>query len=120
MNSQTFKVRFALASWVKTSFLPPGTSAFIIAEASRKFKVLLTGKSNGKGKARQVIIDGNDNSGSESENKIYHFRNCIRYLHLEMPTQREKVLPELAECNRGEMEVLLDKLLIEKGAIDIS
>jgi hypothetical protein len=39
----------------------------------------------------------------------YHLRNFIRYLHLEKLTQREKVLPELAERNRGEMEVLLDK-----------
>jgi len=39
----------------------------------------------------------------------YHLRNFIRYLHLENPTQREKVLPELAERNRGEMEALLDK-----------
>lgn len=39
----------------------------------------------------------------------YHLRNFIRYLHLEKPTQREKVLPELVERNRGEMEVLLNK-----------
>jgi hypothetical protein len=39
----------------------------------------------------------------------YHLRNFIRYLHLEKPTQRGKVLPELAERNRGEMEILLDK-----------
>jgi hypothetical protein len=39
----------------------------------------------------------------------YHLRNFIRYLHLEKPTQRERVLPELAERNRGDMEILLDK-----------
>ena len=39
----------------------------------------------------------------------YHLGNFIRYLHLEKVVQREKVLPELAERNRGEMEVLLDK-----------
>jgi len=39
----------------------------------------------------------------------YHLQNFIRYLHLEKPTQRGKVLPELAERNRGELEVLLDK-----------
>jgi hypothetical protein len=33
----------------------------------------------------------------------YHLRSFIRYLHLEKLTQREKVLPELAECNREEM-----------------
>ena len=39
----------------------------------------------------------------------YHLHNFIRYLHLEKATQRGKVLPELAERNRGEMELLLDK-----------
>ena len=39
----------------------------------------------------------------------YHLSNFIRYLHLEKLVQREKVLPELAERNRGEMKVLLDK-----------
>lgn len=39
----------------------------------------------------------------------YHLRNFTRYLHLEKPTQRERVLPELAERNREEMEVLVDK-----------
>ena len=66
MNSQTFKARVALASWVNTPFLPPGTPASIIAEASRKSRALPTGKSNGKGKAKEVIVvDINDNSSSE-------------------------------------------------------
>jgi hypothetical protein len=39
----------------------------------------------------------------------YHLRNFIRYLHLEKPTQRGKMLLELAERNRGEMEVHLNK-----------
>ena len=67
MSSQTFKARVALASWVNTPFLPPGTPASIIAKASHKSKPLPAGKSNGKSKAREVIIvDDNDNSGSES------------------------------------------------------
>jgi hypothetical protein len=69
MSSQTFKARVALASWVNTPFLPPGTPASIIAEASRRSKARPAGKSNGKGKAREVIIvdeNGDSDSGSES------------------------------------------------------
>ena len=50
-----------------------------------------------------------ENFPLDSNRPRYHLRNFIRYLHLEKPTQREKVLPELAERNRGELEVLLDK-----------
>jgi hypothetical protein len=39
----------------------------------------------------------------------YHLRNFVRYLHLEKPQQRERVLPELAERNRGEMETIINK-----------
>jgi hypothetical protein len=39
----------------------------------------------------------------------YHLSNFTRYLHLEKPTQRERVLPELAERNREAMEVILNK-----------
>ena len=64
MNSQTFKARVALASWVNTPFLPSGTPASIIAEASRKSKTLPAGKSNGKGKALEVlVVDDSDSSG---------------------------------------------------------
>jgi hypothetical protein len=38
----------------------------------------------------------------------YHLRNFVRYLHLEKLQQREKMLPELAERNRGEMEALMN------------
>lgn len=39
----------------------------------------------------------------------YHLQNCVRYLHLEKAHQRERVLLELAERNRGEMELIMDK-----------
>jgi hypothetical protein len=39
----------------------------------------------------------------------YHLRNFVRYLHLEKPQQREKILPELVERNRGEMEAIMNK-----------
>lgn len=39
----------------------------------------------------------------------YHLRNFVRYLHLEKPQQREKLLPKLAERNRGEMEAAINK-----------
>jgi hypothetical protein len=52
-SSQTFKARVALASWINTPFLPPGTPASMIAEASRKSKA---GKSNRKGKGKEVVV----------------------------------------------------------------
>ena len=39
----------------------------------------------------------------------FHLRNFVRYLHLEKPQQRERLLPELAERNRGEMEAIINK-----------
>jgi hypothetical protein len=39
----------------------------------------------------------------------YHLQNFVRYLHLEKPQQRERMLPELAERNRGEMEAIANK-----------
>lgn len=39
----------------------------------------------------------------------HHLRNFVRYLHLEKPQQRERLLPELAERNRGEMEAVINK-----------
>ncbi|KAI9764136.1 MAG: hypothetical protein M1840_008696 [Geoglossum simile] len=39
----------------------------------------------------------------------YHLGNLIRYLHLEKPYQREKLIPELAERNRADMETRMDK-----------
>jgi hypothetical protein len=38
----------------------------------------------------------------------YHLRNLVRYLHLEKPQQRGKMLSELAERNRREMEVIIN------------
>jgi hypothetical protein len=39
----------------------------------------------------------------------YHLRNFVRYLHLEKPQQRGRLLPELVERNRGEMEAIVNK-----------
>ncbi|KAI9782357.1 MAG: hypothetical protein M1839_005230 [Geoglossum umbratile] len=39
----------------------------------------------------------------------YHLSNLIRYLHLEKPYQREKLIPQLAGRNRADMETRLDK-----------
>jgi hypothetical protein len=39
----------------------------------------------------------------------YHLGNFICYLHLEKPMQRKRLLQELADRNRKEMVVLLDK-----------
>lgn len=39
----------------------------------------------------------------------YHLSKLIRYLHLEKTYQREKLIPELAERNRADMEMRLDK-----------
>jgi hypothetical protein len=67
-SSQTFKARVALASWINTPFLPPGTPASMISEASRKSKA---GKSNRKEKEREVIVvdipSYSDGIGSDSD-----------------------------------------------------
>ncbi|KAI9763497.1 MAG: hypothetical protein M1839_006445 [Geoglossum umbratile] len=39
----------------------------------------------------------------------YHLTNLIRYLHLEKPHQREKLIPELAERNRADMETRMNR-----------
>lgn len=39
----------------------------------------------------------------------YNLTNLIRYLHLEKPHQREKLIPELAERNRADMEMRLNR-----------
>jgi hypothetical protein len=39
----------------------------------------------------------------------YHISNFVRYLHLEKPQQRERLLPELADRNRGDMEERINK-----------
>ncbi|KAI9848468.1 MAG: hypothetical protein M1837_000263 [Sclerophora amabilis] len=39
----------------------------------------------------------------------YHLSNFIRYLYLEKSYQRQKLLPELAEHNRADMETRLDR-----------
>lgn len=40
---------------------------------------------------------------------INHLNTCVRYLHLEKPVQRARVLPELAERNRESMEAIMNK-----------
>jgi len=40
---------------------------------------------------------------------LYNLTNLIRYLHLEKPHQREKLIPELAERNRADMVMRLNK-----------
>jgi len=40
----------------------------------------------------------------------YHLLNLIRYIHLEKPYQREKLFPELAERNRADMEMRMNKI----------
>ncbi|KAL3689378.1 hypothetical protein R1sor_015687 [Riccia sorocarpa] len=39
----------------------------------------------------------------------YHLSNFIRYLHLEKPSQRQKLIPELAKRNREDMVIKLNK-----------
>lgn len=39
---------------------------------------------------------------------LYNLSNLIRYLHLEKPHQREKLIPELAERNRADMVMRLN------------
>ncbi|KAI9773524.1 MAG: hypothetical protein M1839_002060 [Geoglossum umbratile] len=39
----------------------------------------------------------------------YHLTNLIRYIHLEKPHQRGKLIPELAERNRADMETRMNK-----------
>lgn len=46
------------------------------------------------------------NQGNRPE---YHIRNFVRYLHLEKPQQRERLLRGLAERNRGYMEASINK-----------
>jgi hypothetical protein len=38
----------------------------------------------------------------------YHLQNFVRYHHLEKPQQRERVLPELAERDRREVEAIIN------------
>ena len=39
----------------------------------------------------------------------YHLSKLVCYLHLEKPEQQKRLLPELAERNRGAMEAIINK-----------
>jgi hypothetical protein len=59
--------------------------------------------------ARHRVIYAERFPGKLGNSPKYHLQNFVRYLHLEKLQQREKMLPELAECNQGEMEVIINK-----------
>ena len=59
--------------------------------------------------ARYRVTYAENFPGKSSNRPRYHLQNFVRYLHLEKPQQRERVLLELAERNRGEMEVIINK-----------
>jgi hypothetical protein len=59
--------------------------------------------------ARYRVTYAENFPGKLGNRPIYHLKTCIRYLHLEKPQQREWVLSELAERNRGEIEVIINK-----------
>jgi hypothetical protein len=59
--------------------------------------------------ARYRVIYAENFTGMLGNRPQYHLRNFVRYLHLEKPQQRERVLPELAERNRGNMEAAMNK-----------
>jgi hypothetical protein len=59
--------------------------------------------------ARYRVTYAENFPGKLGNRPRYHLQNSVRYLHLEKPQQRERVLPELAERNRGEMEVIINK-----------
>jgi hypothetical protein len=59
--------------------------------------------------ARYRVTYAENFPGKLGNRPKYHLQTSVRYLHLEKPQQRERVLPELAERNRGEMEAILNK-----------
>jgi hypothetical protein len=59
--------------------------------------------------ARYRVTHAENFSGKLGNRPIYHLETCVRYLHLEKPQQRERVLSELAERNRGDMEAIINK-----------
>ena len=58
--------------------------------------------------ARYRVMHAENFPGRGGNRPKYHLRNLVRYLHLEKPPQRERMLSELAERNRGEMEVIIN------------
>ncbi|KAA6410355.1 MAG: hypothetical protein FRX48_05776 [Lasallia pustulata] len=59
--------------------------------------------------ARYRITYAENFPGKGGNRPSYHLSNFVRYLHLEKPQQRERLLPELAERNRGAMEAAINK-----------
>jgi len=59
--------------------------------------------------ARYRVIYAENFPGKLGNRPEYHLRNFVRYLHLEKPQQQERMLPELAERNRGEMKAIINK-----------
>ncbi|KIM41655.1 hypothetical protein M413DRAFT_444912 [Hebeloma cylindrosporum] len=58
--------------------------------------------------SRYRIIHPEEFPLSGTNRAKYHLLNFTRYLHLEKPVQRERVLPELAERNRADMVTILN------------
>jgi hypothetical protein len=59
--------------------------------------------------ARYRVTNAENFPGKLGNRPTYHLQNSVRYLHLEKPQQQERVLPELAERNQGEMEAIIIK-----------
>ena len=59
--------------------------------------------------ARYRVTYAENFPGKLGNRPEYHLRNFVRYLHLEKLQQRERLLPELAERNLGEMEAIMNK-----------
>lgn len=56
--------------------------------------------------AHYRVIYAENFPGTGGNRPVYHLQTFVRYLHLEKPQQQERVFPELAERNRGEMEAI--------------
>ena len=59
--------------------------------------------------ARYRVTCAENFPGKLGNRPRYHLQTSVRYLHLEKPQQRERLLPKLAERNRGEMEAIINK-----------
>jgi hypothetical protein len=59
--------------------------------------------------ANHRVIYAENFPGKLGNRPEYHLRNFVRYLHLEKPQQRKRLLPELAERNQGKMEATMNK-----------
>lgn len=59
--------------------------------------------------ARYRVTYAENFPGKLGNRPKHHLQTFVRYLHLEKPQQRERVLPELADRNQGEMEAIINK-----------